>query len=68
MGKSISKVMKICNKHYIYVPDMDALYVQGKKPKQNDTTSSVSNLHNYNYGYLFSVLDLQLHELNARFD
>ncbi|KAI5421239.1 hypothetical protein KIW84_044900 [Lathyrus oleraceus] len=29
----ISKIMEICNKHDIDVPDMDAPYVQGKKPR-----------------------------------
>ncbi|KAH1195850.1 Zinc finger MYM-type protein 1 [Glycine max] len=64
----ISKVMEICNKHDIDVPDLDAPYVQGKKPRRHATTSSVSNLHHYKHDCLFSVLDLQLHELNARFD
>lgn len=41
-------------------------YVQGKKPRWNATTSSVSNLHYYNYDCLFSVLDLRLHELDVR--
>ncbi|CAL5183176.1 unnamed protein product [Lathyrus oleraceus] len=64
----ISKVMKIYNKHYIDVPDIDALYVHGKKPKRHTRTSSVSNFHHYKHGYLFSDLDLQLHELNVRVD
>ncbi|KRH30943.1 hypothetical protein GLYMA_11G216600v4, partial [Glycine max] len=64
----ISKVMEICNKHDIDMPDLDAPYVQGKKPRRHATTSSVSNLHHYKHDCLFSVLDLQLHELNARFD
>ncbi|KAH1198549.1 hypothetical protein GmHk_18G052102 [Glycine max] len=59
----ISKVMEICNKHDIDVHDLNALYVQGKKPRRHATTSSVSNLHHYKHDYLFS-----LHELNARFD
>uniref|UniRef100_A0A0R0IDG6 HAT C-terminal dimerisation domain-containing protein n=1 Tax=Glycine max TaxID=3847 RepID=A0A0R0IDG6_SOYBN len=64
----ISKVMEICNKHNIDVSDLDALYVQGKKSRRHATTSSVSDLHHYKHDYLFSVLDLQLHELNDRFD
>ncbi|KAH1227879.1 Zinc finger MYM-type protein 1 [Glycine max] len=64
----ISKVMEICNKHDIDVLDLDAPYVQGKKPRRHATTSSVSNLHHYKHDCLFSVSDLQLHELNARFD
>ncbi|CAL5195914.1 unnamed protein product [Lathyrus oleraceus] len=64
----IPKVMEICNKYDIDMPDMDALYVQGKKPRRYFTTSNVSNLHHYNHDCLFRLLDLQLHELNARFD
>ncbi|XP_057428022.1 uncharacterized protein LOC130721274 [Lotus japonicus] len=64
----ISKVMKICNKHDIDVPDLDALFVQGKKPRRHAITSSVSNLHHYKHDCFFSVLDLQMHELNTRFD
>lgn len=44
---------------------MDSPYVQGKKPKRYSTTSSVSNLHNCKRDYLFSLLDLQLHENNT---
>lgn len=50
------------------VSDKDASYVQGKKPRRHATTSIVSNLHHYKHNCLFSVLDLQLHELNVRFD
>ncbi|RZC12172.1 hypothetical protein D0Y65_012116 [Glycine soja] len=64
----ISKVMEIYNKHDIDVPYLDALYVQGKKLRRHATTSSVFDLHHYKHDYLFSVLDLQLHELNDRFD
>jgi hypothetical protein len=64
----ISRVVKICTKHDIDVPDMDAPYMEGKKPRRVPPVSSVSNLHHYKNDCLFSVLDLQLQELNARFD
>ncbi|KAL6505301.1 hypothetical protein OROGR_025118 [Orobanche gracilis] len=64
--KHFFKVVAICNKHEFDVPDMDALYVQGKKSRRR--TSSTSNMHHYKNDCLFSVLDLQLQELNARFD
>ncbi|KAL6588019.1 hypothetical protein OROMI_000997 [Orobanche minor] len=64
--KLLSKVVAICNKHEFDVPDMDAPYVQGKKSRRR--ASSVSNMHHYKNDCLFSVLDLQLQELNARFD
>lgn len=46
------------------MPNMNALYMQGKKPKRHAITSIVSNLHNFKHDYLFSVLELQLHKLN----
>ena len=64
--KLLSKVVKICNKNSIDVPDMDATYLQRKKARKQD--SSVSNLHHYKHDCLFSVVDLQLQELNAKFD
>jgi len=45
---------------------MDATYVERKKARLLD--SSVSNLHHYKHDCLFSVVDLQLQELNAKFD
>lgn len=62
----ISRVVTICTKHEIDVPDMDAPYMEGKKPRRVPPVSSVSNLHHYKNDCLFSVLDLQLQELNAR--
>ncbi|KAG4921415.1 hypothetical protein JHK84_050288 [Glycine max] len=41
----ISKVMEICNKHDIDVHDLNALYVQGKKPRRHATTSSLHELN-----------------------
>ncbi|XP_024640541.1 uncharacterized protein [Medicago truncatula] len=64
----ISRVVKICTKHDIDVPDMDAPYMEGKKPRRVTPVSSVSNLHHYKNVCLFSVLDLQLQELTARFN
>ena len=64
----ISRVVKICTKRDIDVPDMDAPYMEGNKSRRVTPVSSVSNLHHYKNDCLFSVLNLQLQELNARFD
>jgi len=53
----ISKVIKICNKHDIDVPNMDALYAQRKKSRQHSSTSSdkatkSSNFTSKNTNYL----------------
>ncbi|XP_058776173.1 uncharacterized protein LOC131650484 [Vicia villosa] len=41
----ISKVMEVCSKLNINVPNMDASYVQGKKPRRHATTSSLHELN-----------------------
>ncbi|PNX86157.1 HAT family dimerization domain containing protein [Trifolium pratense] len=64
--KLVTKVVKVCNNLDIDVPDMDATYMQRKKPRKQDP--SVSNLHHYKHDCLVNVVDLQLQELNARFD
>ena len=51
----ISRVVKICTTHDIDVPDMDAPYKEGKKPRRVTPVSSVSNLHHYKNDCLFSV-------------
>jgi len=61
----IFKDFEIYNKHDIDVSDMGAPYVQGKKPRRHVSASNVYNSHHYKNDCLFSVLVLQLHELNA---
>ncbi|KAG4936103.1 hypothetical protein JHK85_051022 [Glycine max] len=45
----ISKVMEICNKHDIDVHDLNALYVQGKKPRRHATTSSLKTSYHVKF-------------------
>jgi hypothetical protein len=63
----ISMVIKKFNKHDIDAPDMDESYMQWMKPR-GLATSGVFNLHHYKHDCFFSVLDIQLHGLNVRFD
>uniref|UniRef100_A0A0R0F360 TTF-type domain-containing protein n=1 Tax=Glycine max TaxID=3847 RepID=A0A0R0F360_SOYBN len=51
-----------------FTNDLSVALQKRKKPRRHATTSSVSNLHHYKHDCLFSVLDLQLHELNVRLD
>jgi hypothetical protein len=46
---------------------MDESYVQWMKPR-GLATSGVFNLHHYKHDCFFSVLDIQLHGLNVKFD
>ncbi|CAM8906239.1 unnamed protein product [Rhodiola kirilowii] len=62
----LCKVIEICKRLDIDVPEMDATYIQRKKARTSD--ASFSNLNHYKHDCLVSVVDLQLQELNSRFD
>ncbi|CAM8942367.1 unnamed protein product [Rhodiola kirilowii] len=62
----LCKVVEICKRLDIDVPEMDATYMQRKKARTSD--ASFFNLNHYKHDCLFSVVDLQLQELNSRFD
>ncbi|XP_021763097.1 uncharacterized protein LOC110727837 [Chenopodium quinoa] len=55
-----------CVKHNIYVPGMSDLYVPRGRSKR--FFAKVQNLHRFRIEMFVSVIDLQLQELNNRFD
>ncbi|XP_021852662.2 uncharacterized protein [Spinacia oleracea] len=59
-------VCSFCAKHEIEVPDMDALYVPKGRSKR--FFAKVTNLHRFRIEMFLSVIDLQLQELNNRFN
>ncbi|XP_022031269.1 uncharacterized protein LOC110932225 [Helianthus annuus] len=62
----LSSVISFCNKNNIKVPNMEDMYIRPlrKKHEQPNTT----NLHHYQVKVFFAIIDLQLQELNSRFD
>ncbi|KAG7555831.1 Ribonuclease H-like superfamily, partial [Arabidopsis suecica] len=59
------KVSLFCEKHEIEKIEMEADYVDSKRPRKR---TGVSNMHHYKINSLYVVLDLQLQEFNDRFN
>jgi len=59
-------VTSFCVKHRVKVPDMDGFYVPVGRPKRYFV--KVKNLHRFHVEMFLSVIDMQLQELNSRFD
>ncbi|XP_012844543.1 PREDICTED: uncharacterized protein LOC105964581 [Erythranthe guttata] len=58
-------VTTFCEKHGVDIPQMDAKYVARGRRRQNE--EEMTNLHHYKIETFYTVLDMQLGELNARF-
>ncbi|XP_022893931.1 zinc finger MYM-type protein 1-like [Olea europaea var. sylvestris] len=64
----LEEVCSFCQKHYIHVPNMDDMFVRlaiRGRPQRN--SPEITNLHHYRVDLFYSVIDLQLQELNDRF-
>ncbi|XP_021727172.1 zinc finger MYM-type protein 1-like [Chenopodium quinoa] len=59
-------VVCFCVKHDVEVPTMDDMYVPHGRSRR--FFAKVSNLHRFRVEMFISVIDLQLQELNSRFD
>ncbi|XP_019186579.1 PREDICTED: uncharacterized protein LOC109181283 [Ipomoea nil] len=60
------EVSLFCNKNAIYIPNMDEVYVVPGRPRRN--VEERTHLHRYRVERFCVVLDLQLQELNNRFN
>jgi hypothetical protein len=64
----LEEVCSFCQQHYIDVLDMDEMFVRRAlrgRPQRNPP--ELTNLHHYQVDLFYSVIDLQLQELNDRF-
>ncbi|XP_016471232.2 uncharacterized protein LOC107793401 [Nicotiana tabacum] len=59
----MNEVYSFCGKHDIMIPKMDEDYPRSKRKR-----SGVSYLHHFSVEIFYAAIDLQLHELNSRFD
>jgi hypothetical protein len=58
------EVSKFCAKNNIVVPNMDELY----QPRLRQKAQGMKNLHHYRVELYYTVIDMQLQELNSRFN
>jgi len=61
----MDEVSSFCAKHDIVVPNMEEFYIPGKSKRR---PSTVTYSHHLRVDLFYSVIDLQLQELNSRFD
>lgn len=57
---------KFCGKHFIHVPNMDDTFVARGRPRRK--TEEMTNFHHYHVKLFNTVIDMQLQELNSRFN
>ncbi|KAJ0975429.1 hypothetical protein J5N97_017394 [Dioscorea zingiberensis] len=60
------EVSSFCERNNIVVPNMDDIFVTRGRPRRN--THKVTNFHHYRVELFYTVVDMQLQELNNRFN
>ncbi|XP_057440073.1 uncharacterized protein LOC130731930, partial [Lotus japonicus] len=60
----LKEVTLFCNKQSISVPPMESVFVSGQSRRQ---TRSITTEHHYRVELFYTVIDMQLQELNDRF-
>ena len=66
MGKTLycKKVYVFCIKDNIVVPNMDDFF----QPRSQQKAQSTKNSHHYRVELYYTIIDMQLQELNSRFN
>ena len=60
----LEEVFAFCAKNNIDVPDMDDLY----QPRSRRKAQNTKNSHHYQVKLFYTIIDMQLQELNSRFE
>ncbi|XP_060966851.1 uncharacterized protein LOC115703951 [Cannabis sativa] len=60
------QVSTFCAKYNVYVPTMDDIYVVQGRSRRN--AQEMTNLHHFRVEFFYAVIDMQLQELNERFN
>ena len=58
------EVSSFCSKHDIPIPNMDEIFVVRRSQRK---TPQITTLHHYRVDLFYTVIDMQLQELNNRF-
>ncbi|XP_057471022.1 uncharacterized protein LOC130759834 [Actinidia eriantha] len=61
----LAKVLIFCEKHEIDVPDMNDMFIA--RGRRRCKAQEMTNLHHYRVELLYTIIDMQMQELNARF-
>ncbi|XP_028076155.1 uncharacterized protein LOC114278337 [Camellia sinensis] len=61
----LDDILSFCEKHEIDFPQMEDMFVAQGRKRHN--AQEITNLHHYRVELFYTVLDMQIQELNARF-
>ncbi|XP_057464445.1 uncharacterized protein LOC130754290 [Actinidia eriantha] len=61
----LANVSIFCEKHEIDVPDMNDMFIT--RGRRRCKAQEMTNLHHYRVELLYTIIDMQMQELNARF-
>ena len=61
----LTEVSSFCTTHDISILNMDEIFVVNERPRRN--TQQNTNLHHYRIELFYTIIDMQLQELNNRF-
>ena len=61
-----NEISLFCEKNKIVIPSMDDMFVAHGRPRRNAQT--MTNLYHYRVELFYTVIDIQLQELNNRFN
>ncbi|CAI0479229.1 unnamed protein product [Linum tenue] len=62
----LDSVVLFCKKECLPISNMDELYILSGRPRRN--AQQITNMHHYKVELFYTVVDMQLQELNSRFD
>ncbi|XP_050906241.1 uncharacterized protein LOC127119919 isoform X2 [Lathyrus oleraceus] len=63
----LQEVILFCNMHAIYVPHMEDIFCSKGKSRREDKAQAITIEHHYRVELFYTVVGMQLHELNDRF-
>ncbi|KDO39188.1 hypothetical protein CISIN_1g043976mg [Citrus sinensis] len=62
----LSQVSSFCEKHFIRVPVMEKMFLTPGRSRRR--AQEITNMHHYRIDLFCAILDMQLQELNSRFN
>ncbi|ESR50593.1 hypothetical protein CICLE_v10033413mg [Citrus x clementina] len=62
----LSQVSSFCEKHFIIVPVMENMFLTPGRSRHR--AQEITNMHHYRIDLFCTILDMQLQELNSRFN
>ncbi|KAL9448178.1 hypothetical protein AB3S75_015616 [Citrus x aurantiifolia] len=62
----VSQVSLFCERHFISVPVMENMFLTPRRSRRRP--QEITNMHHYHIDLFYAILEMQLQELNSRFN